>query len=232
MEIISRSKAQEMGLTHYFTGKPCKHGHDPQPRRVKDKQCPECNRIGCADWKAKNPDKKSAIDKAYRARKLAEDPAGYKEKERLRSAAWIAANFGYVRERNRLIAAKFRKEQPEKAREKYRSWLSDNREQAREASRRYAASNPHLAAASQSRRRASKKIARPDWLDSSALLEIKIIFKEAAQKTAESGVRHVVDHIVPLRGKTVCGLHVPWNMRVITEAENAAKGNRYWPDMP
>lgn len=56
--------------------------------------------------------------------------------------------------------------------------------------------------------------------------EIKAIYKEAKRLTQETGIVHHVDHIVPLKGKDVRGLHVPWNMQILTASENCRKGNR------
>lgn len=70
-------------------------------------------------------------------------------------------------------------------------------------------------------------LATPDWVDREAL---KALHDEARRITKETGVSHVLDHIVPLTHPYVCGLTVPWNLRVITRAQNATKSNRWCPD--
>lgn len=69
--------------------------------------------------------------------------------------------------------------------------------------------------------------ATPPWAD---MKPIKVLYEEAADMTERMGKRYVVDHIVPLQHPMVCGLHVHWNMQVITYEANAAKSNRFCPE--
>jgi hypothetical protein len=70
---------------------------------------------------------------------------------------------------------------------------------------------------------AQRARATPVWADTEA---IKAIYAAAKLKTEETGIIHHVDHIIPLRGKTVSGLHVAWNRQILTASENCRKGNR------
>lgn len=77
--------------------------------------------------------------------------------------------------------------------------------------------------------RAQRVRRTPAWSD---IVAIKAIYAEAKRLTEETGELYVVDHIVPMCGKIVSGLHVSWNLRVIHWRENAQKGAWFWPDMP
>ena len=79
-------------------------------------------------------------------------------------------------------------------------------------------------------RRRAEIQARTLWGDLYAK-EMRAVWNEARRLTKTTGVRYAVDHIVPLHHPTVCGLHVPWNLRVVPYKENQAKSNRWWPDM-
>ena len=68
--------------------------------------------------------------------------------------------------------------------------------------------------------------ASPPWLTKEHWIQIEAIYVEAQRMTEETGVPHSVDHVWPLRGKNSCGLHVPWNMRVIPSKDNFAKHNK------
>jgi 5-methylcytosine-specific restriction endonuclease McrA len=75
-------------------------------------------------------------------------------------------------------------------------------------------------------RRRRHRIATPKWLTRRQKSEIRQLYQIAITMTKTTGEQYVVDHIVPLRSEFVCGLHVPWNLRVITREENLAKSNQ------
>jgi 5-methylcytosine-specific restriction endonuclease McrA len=80
------------------------------------------------------------------------------------------------------------------------------------------------------RRRARKLLATPKWLSANDLLAIKCKYSVAAMLNKHSNQAYAVDHVIPLQGKTVCGLHVPWNLQVITAKDNLKKGNKLQGD--
>ena len=63
----------------------------------------------------------------------------------------------------------------------------------------------------------------PPWLTDEHLDAMQWFYDEARRLTKETGARHVVDHIEPLNGAHSCGLHVPWNLQVLTDAANKRK---------
>ncbi len=77
-----------------------------------------------------------------------------------------------------------------------------------------------------SKRRAMKSKAVPKWLTEDEHQEIKDLYEIARMFKLYTGQEYHVDHIVPLQGKNVCGLHVPWNLQVIPAKENLSKSNK------
>ena len=75
-------------------------------------------------------------------------------------------------------------------------------------------------------RRATKLKATPIWLTTEQKNQINNIYKNCLNITKQTGIKHNVDHIIPLKGKKVCGLHVPWNLQILTATENNSKNNR------
>lgn len=92
--------------------------------------------------------------------------------------------------------------------------------------RKYDKLHPEKANALNAKKRASKLQATPKWLTKEQLKEIEFFYHVAAEFKSWTKVNLEVDHIVPLQGKEVCGLHVPWNLQILPRSINASKGNK------
>lgn len=152
-------------------------------------------------------------DRRYRennAAKRAESLAKYNNKPetKARVAAWHAENA------DRVAASR-------------KKWYEQNKEAADANAAKYAKINPEWKASHCAKRRSRKLRACPLWLTQEQLDEIEVFYKTAKRLFKETGIPHHVDHIVPLQGKKVSGLHVPWNLQVLTASENSRKNNRY-----
>lgn len=71
---------------------------------------------------------------------------------------------------------------------------------------------------------AKKKLATPIWAN---MTEIEQIYAHARRLSFETSIPHHVDHIVPIRGKKVSGLHIHTNLQILTATENLKKGNQF-----
>ena len=76
------------------------------------------------------------------------------------------------------------------------------------------------------RRYAAKLKRIPKGLTKEDHIKIQEFYNEAARLTREKGESHHVDHIFPMQGENISGLHVPWNLQVLTGTENTKKGNK------
>lgn len=109
--------------------------------------------------------------------------------------------------------AEMRNHRTAQARLRYRA----DPDKARAADKRKRDAAPHIYRAKCNARDKRLRNATPPWVDRA---ELKRIYELAAWLGMQ------VDHIHPLKGRNFCGLHVPWNLQLLTASENAAKGNR------
>lgn len=99
-------------------------------------------------------------------------------------------------------------------------------EERRAHKNKYKEANPELYKALVSVRKRRHRSATPKWITPEQKLAMRQLYLQAMELTKLTGERYVVDHIVPLISDEVCGLHVPWNLRVITQDENLRKSNK------
>jgi hypothetical protein len=115
-------------------------------------------------------------------------------------------------EARRQAQARYREKHRDKIRAKQREWVKNNLPKVLARTHKY---------------QAAKLNATPKWLTKDQLKQIEAIFVESHRLTKETGVKREVDHIVPLCGREVSGLHVPWNLQILERSKNRQKFNKY-----
>jgi hypothetical protein len=140
--------------------------------------------------------------------KMSEYVAKNKIKVKERKDAWRKANQEYVNAKNR----NWKEKNKDKVKAQNLSWRQENSERLAAYTARY---------------RAAQDKRTPKWLTEKDYKKIEQIYIKARKLEQKTGIQHHVDHIIPMRGKLVSGLHVPANLRVVTAKENLSKNNQY-----
>jgi hypothetical protein len=189
-----------------------------------------------------NPDKEKARTSAYskqpevrlrNAERLRqrrkENPERFREYDATKRLKIVSDPVSLTKERQRQRVKQKRayEKDPEKFKERRRQWyaVEDNANYSRQYCTEYKRNHPdvirNLNLKHNGKDRAARKKRLPAWLTQEDFNQMKKIYEQA--KTL--GLH--VDHIIPLQGKNVSGLHVPSNLQLLSQAENCAKKNRY-----
>lgn len=132
---------------------------------------------------------------------------GYSEKLKVRRAKY------YLKNKERILLYQ-------------KDYYINNSQTSKQRQSNYKKQNRAICNSNNAKYKADKKLATPKWLTKFDLDYIRHIYIQAIELENLDGIKRHVDHIIPIRGKTVSGLHVPWNLEIITAEENIKKGNR------
>ena len=211
------------------SAKPLEQFHNNKTKKDgKGSNCKACHAASSKAFYETNRDHYRAVSKAWREanreRERAASKARYetnREHNLTRNKDWREAN----RERNLARIKAWREANRERERAASAVWREANRERERAASKAWREANPEKMSASTAKRRAAK-LQRTIALSPEHEAELKRIYAEAKHISETTETPHHVDHIVPLQGKEMSGLHVPWNLEVVPARQNLAKSNK------
>jgi hypothetical protein len=142
---------------------------------------------------------------------------------KLGSQKWHEHN----KEKTKILKHEWHLKNAEYKRNKTKEYYKNYTEKAISSIKKWKQNNPGKVSAIEANRRANFLLRTPKWLTHEQLEQIYIKYSLAEWCSNVMHEKYHVDHIVPLQGKCVSGLHVPWNLQVIRAKENLSKGNRF-----
>ena len=145
-----------------------------------------------------------------------------REEVQERQRARYYANREQYLERKR----EYYQENKDDIRKKQKVYCDANREKLRQSNKEWRERNYEQHTHNCRMYRYRKYQAVPSWLTKEDKAEITAIYKQCKQTTEETGVLHHVDHIIPINGENVSGLHVAWNLQVVPATYNLSKKNK------
>lgn len=202
----SRATAIKNGDKTYVSERPCKRGHISE-RLTLTGTCLECRKLTSRLRYAQDPQKKVKQAQKYYFENV--------EAKRLARRQRYAANPEKELSIGRVRVAEWRKANPDKV------------AAHKPLKKLYKQANPYKTAYLLAKRRAAKKHRTPKWLTKDDHWVMEQFYEIASLRSKMLGFQWHVDHIVPLQGELVSGLHVPWNLRVVPWIENVSKGNKF-----
>ena len=171
-------------------------------------------RVSSQAWREQNREKARAATKKWQE----------ENKEHLDEyqVAYRKANKKRIRRRHREYHARHRAKRNAQS----AAYRAVNPEKMRQLDRAYRQNNPDKNAAKAAKARADRAQATPPWLTKEHLKEIESFYATAKALEQAFGGKYDVDHIFPIKGRTGCGLHVPWNLQVLPASRNRQKSNK------
>ena len=173
---------------------------------METKQCTKCSEVKPASEFHKNNRNKSGLQAACKVC-IKQYSDSTKEAQRARTAKWIA-----------------KKDNRQKKLEMEKARYQANREKKAKYAKKYYEENKGDYYIRRGKARAARLQRTPPWADMSAIAEFYVEAKRLEELT---GIQFHVDHIVPLQGELVSGLHVPANLQLLPAHENLSKSNSF-----
>ena len=132
---------------------------------------------------------------------------------------------GYLRNKKKILEEK--KEYYKKNRDKILAKNALNKDKKAEYTKRYNKEKPEKSRIRESEKRLIKKKSSLLICKKLGKKQIEDFYKDAIMLEKIFGEKFEVDHIIPIKHKLVCGLHVPWNLQILTCSDNRKKLNRF-----